>query len=249
MNRPTSAAFIAAIIFGTAAHAVPPTKSSAKPTVRAAAATAAKVPDAQRDWTKVATNTPAGNVILGNPRARVKVIEYLSFTCSHCAAFSVESGPVLKEQFIRSGSVSIEYRPIGRDLPDLGATILARCAGGLGFANAAEEIFARQPEWLSLAMGFMERDAKRFVLDTPLGQIRAATQASGLIDLMLARGLSRERIDACFADKKLLGSILANGDAARKVITGTPAIVINGTMVKELTWAGVEPLLRAGGAR
>lgn len=241
MNRPISAAMIAAIIFAGAANALPPTKSSAKPAVKA--------PGVLRDWTKVATDTPAGNVVLGNPRARVKVIEYLSFTCSHCAAFSVESGPVLKEQFIRSGSLSIEYRPIGRDFPDLGATILARCAGGLGFANAADEIFARQSEWLSLAMGFMERDAKRFVLDTPLGQIRAGAQANGLIDLMLARGLSRERIDACFANEKLLASILANGEAARKVIKGTPAIVINGTMVKEFTWAGVEPLLRAGGAR
>ena len=249
MNRPISAAMIAAIIFAGAAHALPPTKSPAKPAVRAAATPAVKAPGALRDWTKVATDTPAGNVVLGNPRARVKVIEYLSFTCSHCAAFSVESGPVLKEQFIRSGSLSIEYRPIGRDFPDLGATILARCAGGLGFANAADEIFARQPEWLSLAMGFMERDAKRFVLDTPLGQIRAGAQANGLIDLMVARGLSRQRIDACFANEKLLASILANGEAARKVIKGTPAIVINGTMVKEFTWAGVEPLLRAGGAR
>lgn len=220
----------------------------------AAAALPAKKPAAasapvNNDWTTVATTTPAGNLILGNPKARVKVIEYLSFTCSHCAAFSMESAAVLKGQFIKSGSTSIEYRPIARDMLDLGATLLVRCAGAKGFAGGAEEIFARQNEWLSLGIGFMERDAKRFALDTPLEQVRAAAQASGLIDLMRGRGLADARINACFADKTILAKMLANGEAARKVIKGTPSIVINGVPTDEFVWEKVEPLLRAKGAR
>ncbi|OYW22099.1 MULTISPECIES: thioredoxin domain-containing protein [unclassified Sphingomonas] len=202
-----------------------------------------------RDWTTTVTTTPAGNVILGNPQAKVKVIEYLSFTCSHCAAFSVESAAVLKGQLIKSGSTSIEYRPIARDLLDLGATLLVRCAGGRGFVGGAEEIFARQGEWLPIGIGFMERDAKRFALDTPLEQVRAAAQASGLIDLMRGRGLADARINACFADKTILPKMLANGEAARKVIKGTPSIVINGVPTDEFVWEKVEPLLRAKGAR
>lgn len=212
-----------------------------KPTPKPAAAA--------RDWTTTTTTTPAGNVILGNPQARVKVIEYLSFTCSHCAEFSVESSAVLKGQFIRSGSTSIEYRPISRDLLDLGATLLVRCAGGRGFVEAAEEILARQGEWLPLGAGFMERDAKRFALSSPLEQVRAGAQASGLIDLMRAQGLPDARIDACFADKTIIGKMIANGQAASKVIKGTPSFVINGVPTKEFTWANVEPLLRAKGAR
>ncbi|OYY70386.1 thioredoxin domain-containing protein [Sphingomonas sp. 28-63-12] len=246
-------AVLGGILAATMASAAPPTKHSGKtlpkpPTKQATQSAASRAP-IQRDWTTTVSTTPAGNVILGNPRARVKLVEYLSFTCSHCAAFANESKSVLKDQLIRSGSTSIEYRPIGRDLIDLGATILVRCAGGLGFATAAEELFARQSEWLPLGFGFMERDAKRFALDTPLEQIRAGTQASGLIDLMLARGLPPARIDACFADEKLLASIVANGNAARKVIKGTPSIVINGVKRDEFTWAAVEPLLRAQGAR
>lgn len=210
---------------------------------------AAKKAAAARDWTITTTTTPAGNVILGNPLARVKVIEYLSFTCSHCAEFSAASSAVLKGQFIRSGSTSIEYRPIARDLLDLGATLLVRCAGGRGFVEGAEEIFARQGEWLSIGIGFMERDAKRFALDTPLEQVRAGAQASGLIDLMRGRGLSPARIDACFADRTIIDKMLANGQAASKVIKGTPSIVINGVPTAEFTWEKVEPLLRAKGAR
>ncbi len=204
---------------------------------------------AARDWTTTATTTPAGNVILGNPQARVKVIEYLSFTCSHCAEFSVESSAVLKGEFIRSGSTSIEYRPISRDLLDLGATLLVRCAGGRGFVKGADEILARQSEWLPLGAGFMERDAKRFALASPLEQVRAGAQASGLIDLMRAQGLPDARIEACFADKTIIGKMIANGQAASKVIKGTPSFVINGVPSNEFTWEKVEPLLRAKGAR
>lgn len=217
--------------------------------VTAPALAPARPSAAARDWSAAFAPTPQGYVIQGNPRAAVKIIEYLSFTCSHCAEFSVESQKILKGQFIRSGSVSIEYRPIGRDLLDLGATILVRCAGTAGFAGSAEEIFARQNDWLSIGIGFMERDAKRFALDTPLGQIRAGAQSSGLIDLMRTRGLTSERIDACFADEKGLAQIVAVGDAARKVIKGTPSFVINGVPTDFFTWDKLEPLLRAKGAR
>ncbi len=217
--------------------------------VTGAAMAPARPPAHASDWTTTFAPTPQGYVLQGNPKARVKIVEYLSFTCSHCAAFSVESQAVLKGQFIRSGSTSIEYRPIGRDLIDLGATILARCAGTAGFVGSAEEIFARQHEWLSIGFGFLERDAKRFALDTPLEQIRAGTQSSGLIDLMRARGLTSARIDACFADEKGLAQIIAVGDAARTVIKGTPSFVINGVPTDIFTWDKLEPLLLAKGAR
>lgn len=241
--------FVAGASLVAAASASPPAPPPRKSSVAPAATAGTGRGAATRDWTRVATTTAAGDVILGNPQARVKVIEYLSFTCSHCAEFSIESAAELKGQLIRSGSTSIEYRPIGRDLIDLGATLLVRCAGGLAFAGAAEEIFERQREWLPLAMGYLERDAKRFALSTPLEQVRAGAQVSGLVDLMRARGLSSQRIDACFADEATLDKILANGQAAQAVIKGTPSIVINGKPVDAFTWNTVEPLLRAAGAR
>ena len=249
MNRLMIVAGIALFGLAGSALASPPAKPAAKVTLKPGAKPAAKSVAVARDWTTTVATTAAGNVILGNPQARVKVIEYLSFTCSHCAEFSAASAPVLKGQFIRSGSTSIEYRPISRDLLDLGATLLVRCAGGRGFVEGAEEIFARQSEWLGLGIGFMERDAKRFQLDTPLEQVRAGAQASGLIDLMRARGLTTARINACFADQTILAKMLANGEAASKVIKGTPSIVINGVPTDEFVWEKVEPLLRAKGAR
>ena len=64
---------------------------------------------ATHDWTSVAARTPEGGVRLGNPAAPIKLVEYFSTTCPHCAALARESRPAIMAQ-IRSGRLSLEYR-------------------------------------------------------------------------------------------------------------------------------------------
>lgn len=213
--------------------------SPAKPPVRAA----------KQDWTRIVRQTPAGNFVVGNPQAAVKLVEYMSFTCPHCAHFSSESAAVLKGQMVRSGSTSFELRPIVRDQIDLGATLLARCGGAKDYFAAVEQLFARQDDWLPLGFNFMEREAKRFALATPLEQVRAGAQSTGLVDLARARGLTDARMNVCFADQKALAQMLAVGEDARKRIAGTPTFFVNDQKVEAGGWAQLEPILRAKGAR
>ncbi|MCB8828310.1 DsbA family protein, partial [Escherichia coli] len=57
----------------------------------ASATTAALVAAAPAaDWTRHVTQTAKGAFVLGNPAAPIKLVEYGSYTCSHCAAFSKE---------------------------------------------------------------------------------------------------------------------------------------------------------------
>ncbi|MFM9827851.1 MAG: DsbA family protein [Sphingomonas sp.] len=229
--------------------AAAPTKKGARARPVAAKTSAAKTAAVARDWTRVVRRTSAGNFVLGNPAAPVKLVEYLSFTCPHCAAFSAESAAPLKGQMVRSGNVSLELRPAVRDQIDFGATILLRCAALEHAFDFAEAMFAAQNDWLSIGYNFLEHDAARFSLAPPLDQIRAGAQASGLIDVARAQGLSDARINACFADKAGFNQILANADAARKAITGTPNFYINGTKAPASSWGALEPLLVAAGAR
>ena len=37
------------------------------------------------DWTTVVSATPEGGFVMGNPNAKVKLVEYGSMTCPHCA--------------------------------------------------------------------------------------------------------------------------------------------------------------------
>lgn len=198
-----------------------------------------------RDWTTVATTTPSGAVLIGNPRARVKLVEYASYTCPHCAHFAVESGPVLKDRMIRSGSTSLEFRHVVFNGLDLGAAVLARCAGPGRFAGTSAFIYATQGEWLPRGEQFQQVNGRRLALYPAAAQMRAIVDGSGLTGAMVARGLTPAAIDACFADTAEIDRITAmQGD-----VTSTPTFFLNGQRVPLTGWAGLEPRLRAAGAR
>ncbi len=200
------------------------------------------------DWFRVVRMTPAGNFVIGNPAAKVKIVEYMSFTCSHCAHFSNESGTILRGQMIASGSTSLELRPIARDPIDLGATLVARCMGTKDFFGTADAMLASQEAWLPLGINFLNNEAKRFAQATPLEQVRAGAQSTGLIDLARARGLTSARLNQCFANKAGLAQALKTRDEAGKVISGTPSFFVNGQKADASSWGQLEPILRAKGA-
>jgi hypothetical protein len=68
---------------------------------------------------------------MGNPQAR-RLVEYMSYTCPHCAHFEAESALALRNGPIASGKGSFEVRHLLRDPID--ATIAA--ADQLRAANA-----------------------------------------------------------------------------------------------------------------
>ena len=69
----------------------------------------------QTDWTKRVTLSPMGGHVMGNPLAKNRLVEYVSYTCSHCADFEVASNTPLKSQFVAKGRVSAEVRNYVRD--------------------------------------------------------------------------------------------------------------------------------------
>lgn len=202
-----------------------------------------------RDWRTVATRTPAGAFLIGNPQARVKLVEYASYTCPHCAEFSAQSEPVLKDYMIRSGQVSLEYRHLIRDGLDLAAAILARCTGPRGFAGTTALIFARQGEWLERGYQYQQANASILQTYAKLDQLRALADGAGLTALVQARGLSAAATDACFADGKEIDRILQMTNAVPAGVDSTPSFFVNGKLVSHVGWAGLQPALRAAGAR
>src|SRR3569833_3015065 len=93
----------------------------------------AAVPAKARDWTRVVRATPAGGFVMGNPDARVKLVEYGSMTCPHCRAFEAEGVPTLVGKYVKSGQVSWEFRNYVRDAFDVSAALIARCNGAGAF--------------------------------------------------------------------------------------------------------------------
>ena len=63
--------------------------------------------------------TPAGGFVMGNPNAKVKLIEYGSLTCPHCREFDEKGVQPLIANYVKTGQVSWEFRNYVRDAFDL----------------------------------------------------------------------------------------------------------------------------------
>lgn len=203
---------------------------------------------AATNWTRSASTTSAGSYVIGNPAAKTRLIEYLSYTCGHCADFSKESAAVLKRDYVATGRTSIEVRHALRDRLDFTAALLARCDGPAGFAGHSEAIFAAQGDWMTKGIIFEGANAKR-LQTLPMGQALAElAKGSGLDALVRARGMAQPKINACLANTAQHTLLAAMADEAwdKRKIPGTPAFLLNGTLAPETaSWAALKPRLDA----
>ncbi|RYD40267.1 MAG: protein-disulfide isomerase, partial [Sphingomonadales bacterium] len=56
-------------------------------------------------WSSTVTTTPIGAFLVGNPAAKVKLVEYFSYTCHVCADFAKAGTLPLKTGYIDRGLV------------------------------------------------------------------------------------------------------------------------------------------------
>jgi len=196
------------------------------------------------DWTQVVSQTPEGGFRMGNPDAPVKLVEYASMTCPHCAAFSGEASERLKNEYVRSGRVSFEFRNFVLNGPDAAASTLARCMPPSGFFRVVEELFATQRDWLG---AIDEAEGARIQSTPQQQQIAAFAQAADLPAFFRQRGLPDAQISACLADPQAGQRLLDMSQKAADEhnVTGTPTFLINGETAEGNTWQQIEPLIQS----
>ena len=90
---------------------------------------------------QVASRYMADNNAMGDPNAPVKIVEYSSYKCGHCAAFSFETEPILEEEYIKTGKVYFTYKAIWEEL----SAEASYCAGEQNkYWEMHDVIFANQ---------------------------------------------------------------------------------------------------------
>ncbi|GGB28638.1 hypothetical protein GCM10011380_17840 [Sphingomonas metalli] len=204
---------------------------------------------AARDWSRVAAMKPDGAYVIGNPAAKVKLVEWASYTCPHCGHFAVQSAPVLKDRMIRSGSTSLEVRHMVRDPIDLAAATIVRCGGAARFAATHLAMFAGQEKWMATAQTYLSTNAERLnALPRPQA-LRQLADGIGLSAIGRAQGLTEPQIAACFANAAATDKLLALTASAPAEVTSTPTFFLNGKLLPPGSWADVQPQLVAAGAR
>lgn len=183
-------------------------------------------------WLLTFTVSPIGGHIIGNPAAAIKLVEYASYTCGHCATFETTEAPMLKTQYIAEGKVSFEVRNLVRDEIDLTAAMLARCGGKGRFFGNHRHLMATQAQWMDDSKITSPTVAKLQANDL-FGFMLAAHTELGLDKVMQARGITPAKAKACVTDAAALDQILAMTDEAVGPLglTGTPSFLVNGNRV------------------
>jgi protein-disulfide isomerase len=202
------------------------------------------------DWTTTVVQTAEGGMLMGNPAAAVKLMEYGALSCPHCAKFSNDSAEGLKV-LVAKGTVSYEFRPFLIHPQDVPAFVLARCNGAAPYFAIAEQMFATQDVWLSKSGTISQAEQQALASAGPLQVSAFLAGKLGLDTFVEQRGVPSAKVKQCLADQKAidtLGKITEDGQKQFE-ITGTPTFIINGQTVKDAnTWDKIEPMLKAAGA-
>ena len=200
-------------------------------------------------WTETAHVSPEDGYVMGNPDAPIKLVEYASHTCNHCAVFSQEaSGPI--EEYVESGRVSYEIRNQIHDPIDLTIAMLARCGAPESFHPLVSQAWANFESIIQTAQANGEQ--LNAAIQAPAEQrYQRIAEAAGLLDFFAARGISRDQAMQCLADTDRATEIANNSQTQSDElgVTGTPSFFINGNRIDGTSWAVVEPALQQAGAR
>ena len=200
---------------------------------------------ASTNWLKTFAATPQGGFRVGNPNAKVKLIEYGSLSCPHCRAFHAESNAVLNSKYIATGQVSLEFRPFVLNGPDFVATVAARCGNDpRASLQRIDALYDNQAEWLQ---PFMEQgpDVQAKVQAAPDAQrALVLAQIGGLDQFMARHGMPAQQFAQCLTSKAALDheEALQEEASLRQKVDSTPTFFINGTKDGgSPTWASLEP--------
>lgn len=195
----------------------------------AAAATAAMTPALAQETGTAETAAAAapGDFSLGSPDAKVKLVEYASFTCPHCANFHDTVFGQLKKDYIDTGKVHFTLREVYFDRYGLWAALIARCGGEMKYFGIQDILFAKQAEWAA------SEDPEQVVAN-----LKTIGRSAGLEDAAM---------EACLNDtanaEALIKQFQTNFEADG--VEGTPTLFINGTKHGNMAYEDLKAILDA----
>lgn len=180
-------------------------------TRRAALLTAAAGAVAAAAPAVAAVRSAPGDMSLGNPKAPVHVVEYLSLTCPHCAEFHAEVFPAFKAKYIDTGRVYFTVRELLTAPAQVAAAgvLMARCNGGARYFQVVEDVFRSQSRWQA-------------------GSIKPI-----FVEIAKKNGLTEAQFEACITDEKAQIALEGRLQYATQTdkVTGTPTFFVNGVML------------------
>ena len=146
-------------------------------------------------------------IVKGNNDAKITIIAYESLTCSHCADFHKNVYPQLKNEFIDTGLVRIEFRHFPLDMAAFNASKISQCKND-GDSNILDSLILNQQKWVK---GSTAEEAN-----------------DNLKTFLIEEGIDID-FNKCINNKKLEDFVLNDRiDGVKKFkVNSTPTIIIN----------------------
>jgi protein-disulfide isomerase len=139
------AAIVLLLLGGAAAAAVAITRGSSSSTSRSTSTSTSTLPGSA-DVLALFKGIPQHGNVLGSPKAKVRMVEYIDLQCPVCRAFETEEMPTIVPRYVRTGKVQVVARPIAFIGPDSVKGRLAALAAGKQnhFFDFAQLMYANQ---------------------------------------------------------------------------------------------------------
>lgn len=196
-------------------------------------------------WSNTVTLGADGSHIIGNPEARVRLVEYVSYTCQHCVRYNLQSEGVLRLAYIPSGKLSIEVRQFPLGPVDVAAAMLATCGPKEKFFLNHNALLRSQDRWMGQMTHASAIQQQRWNHSDLGTRNRAIAADLKLYDVMATRGYDRQSLERCLTDKQAAAEIEAQRKSAETSgVVATPSFSINGNLLNDThDWAALRPQL------
>jgi protein-disulfide isomerase len=173
-------------------------------------------------------------VIMGDPNAKVTMVEYASFTCPHCRDFWKQVFPRIKSTYIDTGKMTYELRnfPTPPVEVAMAAAAIARCKGKDAYYDIVDDFVTSYHDLIT-------------AVQSPTGAGPVLVAVGG------RHGLSPEEVQACVNNEKVNTYLQGVVRDVQDKVNSTPTVFIRGpgdtedTVVPEHTFEAISAIIEA----
>lgn len=179
--------------------------------------------------THASTNNAVTNdMTIGDASAPVSIIEYASFTCSHCATFHNLVFDKVKSKYVDSGKVQFTFREVYFDKFGLAGSLIARCKQNSDFFfEYAGNLFEQQRAWMKT-----KNEAELLTYFQSIAK---------------ELGMSEDSFSSCLNSNVNADQLLNwyQTNAEKDEVKSTPAFLINGKKYSNMSFEAMSEIIES----
>ena len=153
------------------------------------------------------------DIIIGDIKAPITIIEYASLSCIHCKDFHTNTLPQIIEEYVDTKKVKIVFRDFPLNYPALMGSMLLQCIEKNIRYNYLSALFILQSDWVKQDIEVSKNE---------------------LFKIMQTGGMTKNQFDECLSNQDIEQKILQGLMDAQNEFTirTTPSFLINDTLLE-----------------